>query len=86
MKSSFRIVLATLVGFLCGVMGFHTRPIKAQEPGSVHVFIRPLELENDKASRSIDLPGGRIVGISCVSNPQTRLPKAVTCYVATSLQ
>jgi hypothetical protein len=84
MKSLWNVVLALVIGFLVSAMAFRARPVKAQEPGSVHVFILAVEVDSDNATRSVNVPGGKVAGMSCVPDPQARRPKAVTCYVATS--
>jgi hypothetical protein len=84
---SLKIILSVLVGVIFGIAVSHLSVAKAspQDTGSVHVFIAPLEVLTAKDTRSQNLPGGRVVGISCIPRPTTNQPERATCYVATSL-
>ena len=88
LKSSWKICLAITTSFVLGVVISNTSPVKAspQEQGSVHVFIAPLEVATAKETRSQNLPGGRVVGISCIPKPTDKLPDHAICYVATGPQ
>lgn len=83
-----KICLAAALGFVLGSWLFHTSSVTAnqQEDGNTHVFIAPVEVFNTKSPASLNIPGVRVVGISCLAKPQTKLPDAAICYVATSLQ
>lgn len=85
MKTSSKVALALLAGLLAGTFAFRPRAVKAQEAGSVHVYVLTMQVDSDNATRSMNVPGARVAGMSCVPNPQPKLPKAVTCYVATTL-
>jgi|GEM_PF-5195146 hypothetical protein len=80
-----KIGAAVSVGFALSVVLFHTSVVKAQGSNQVHVFIYPVEMFSTKSTTSKDLPGLRIAGISCIPKPETKLPDAAVCYVATTL-
>jgi hypothetical protein len=81
-----KFTLAVLFGVVLGAELFHAPKVKAspQEPGTVHVAIVPVAINDAKGLASRNLPGGRVVGISCLSKPIKQLPDAGVCYVATT--
>jgi hypothetical protein len=85
-----KICLATLAGFLLGITVSRLSVVpnakaSPQETGKVHLYIAPELVLSTNAPRSVDLPGGRIAGISCIPKPSDKLPDRAICYVATSL-
>ena len=83
-----RICVAVAFGFILGIWLFRTSPVNAnpQEGGKAHVFIVPVEVFDTKTPTSKNIPGVRIAGISCIAKPQTKLPDAALCYVATAIE
>ncbi len=81
-----KLGLAVLFGVTLGVVLSHVPKVKAnpQEPGSVHVTVVPLAMPDAKNLASKNLPGYRVVGISCLAKPIKQLPDAAVCYVATT--
>lgn len=86
-KVSWKTRVAVLACFLLFSVWFYLpiAKVTAQEPG-VHVFIAPLEVLTAKDTRSLNLPGGRVAGISCIPKPTEKLPDRAVCYIATSSQ
>ncbi|HTR48348.1 MAG TPA: hypothetical protein VMM16_13270 [Verrucomicrobiae bacterium] len=83
-----KLLSALSVGFVMGAMAVHAPVIAAtsrQADGLVHVFIVPVMMPTTKTAFPSNLPGGRVAGISCIPKPQSNLPDAAICYVATSL-
>jgi hypothetical protein len=74
LKSSWRICLAVLFGFMVGVLMFRTPTVKAQQyvPGFVTVERVP-----SLGSRGTLQHTGQVVGFSCVQTDRER-----QCYVA----
>lgn len=81
------LCLAAVMGLLVGAFFLRIPATKAaaQPIGQVHVSIFPVGMLNAKGTASENLPGLRIVGISCIPKPTPRLPDAAVCYVATTL-
>jgi hypothetical protein len=84
-----KLCLAILAGFLLGITASRLSfvPVAKASPqgaGKVHVYIVPEIVLSTNAPRSLDLPGGRIAGISCIPKPSDKLPDEAICYVATS--
>jgi hypothetical protein len=87
LKSSWKICLGVVVGFVVGACLFQARAVKAhsQETGTAHVFIVPVAMFDAKSAVPQNLPGVRIAGISCIARPTQKFPDAAVCYVATTL-
>jgi hypothetical protein len=87
LKSSWKICLAVLVGFVLGAWLFHTVEVKAhpKEAGLAHVLIVAVGMLDAKSPLPQNLPGARIAGISCIAKPTQKFPDAAVCYVATAL-
>ena len=83
-----KVAIVALLAFVLGVWSSRLKTVNAssQDAGQAHVFIAPLEMLDAKAPRTVNLPGVKIVGISCVAKPTERLPDAAVCYVATTLE
>jgi hypothetical protein len=87
-----KILAAGLAGFLLCALFLHAPIAKAnpQELASasspIHVSIYPLPMFDAHNLTSKDLPGVRVVGLSCIAKPTAKLPDAALCYVATSPQ
>lgn len=82
-----KVLLAGLIGLLLGVAASHISvPIaKAQEPGAVHVYIWQETVSNSNDRPSLNIPGGKVVGFTCISKPASvTLPNKAICYIATS--
>ena len=81
-----KLGLTVLFGLILGAALFHAPNVKAnpQELGTVHVTIAPIPINDAKNLSSRDLPGYKIVGISCLPKPIKQLPDAAVCYVATT--
>jgi hypothetical protein len=74
LKSSWRICLAALIGFMVGLLMFRTATVKAQQyaPGFVTV-----ERVSSLGSRGTVQHTGQVVGFSCVQTDG-----GTQCYVA----
>lgn len=83
-----RIALAGICIFALCLAAVRTpiANVKAQENRTIHVYITHAVVSDSKDSRSsLDIPGGKIVGFSCISKPAsiTREKNAV-CFIASS--
>src|SRR5579863_9855498 len=85
--SNWRLRLGIAAGFLLSIWLFQIARVRAnpQEPGQVHVYIRPMEMSNAHNAAWQNVSGGAFVGISCIAKPTPKLPDAAVCYVATAL-
>ena len=83
-----KVAGAAVVGFLLGIAVFRLPTAKAdlQQQGLAHIAIVPVAMMDAKTLSSNNLPGAKIVGISCIAKPEKRLPDAAVCYVATTLE
>lgn len=83
-----KFALATLLGFLLCLVAVRISvpTVKAQQEGMVHVYITAETLWNLKDRPSLNIPGGRVVGISCLPKPTSKAPDQAVCYVATSFE
>jgi hypothetical protein len=79
-----KIGLAVSVGFALGIALFRTPEVKAQQAGSVVLFIHPVLVFDQKMPIDKAITGSRVDGISCIPKPTTKLPDAAVCYVATT--
>jgi len=81
-----KTLAAALAGFLLGVAASSISTVRAdpQHPTLVHVFISPVAMTDAKTGFPKDLPGGKVVGLSCLSQPMDKFPDAAVCYVATT--
>jgi hypothetical protein len=79
LKSSWKVFLAVVVGFLLGAM-IHARATKAAPPvGSTMLKVTPISMSGMNSGSGF--VGGEIVGFSCV--PDNSNPGDGVCYVAT---
>jgi hypothetical protein len=87
LKSPWKSCLLVLMSSVFVAWLFHTGMMKAhpQQSGTAHVYIVPVTLLDAKSPASINLPGVRFAGISCIAKPTQKLPDAAVCYVATTL-
>jgi hypothetical protein len=75
LRSSWKIGLAAVVGFVFGVLAFHMPTAKAQS-GGVSVHVQQAQLLKHGSANSVN--GSQVVGFSCVQN-EKHDPE---CYIA----
>ena len=74
LKSSWKVCLGVVAGFVFGVLAFHAPTLKAQAIKRVTV----IPLVEGKPTSVI----GDVIGFSCVSRSAGSMPPAV-CYIVT---